>query len=200
MRLIMVRHGETDWNVEHRVQGQADIPLNESGRRQAELAALALHHESVEAIYSSPLQRTLATAGAINRFHGLPIQTLAGLKELNTGELSGLLASDIALKYPDFYQIWTTDAAHARMPSGESLPELQKRAWDSIQGIVNHDGHHKVVVVSHFFVIASLSCRALDLSLSEFRRFAIRVGSISTIDFSADKTELVSINDTAHLE
>lgn len=200
MRLILVRHGETAWNAEHRVQGQADIPLSESGKKQAELAAIALQHQKVEAIYSSPLQRALATATEINRFHHLPIETLAGLKELNTGELSGLFASDIAVKYPDFFRVWTTDAASTRMPSGESLPELQQRAWDSIQSIVNHHDGRNVVVVSHFFVIASLFCRALAISLSEFRRFAIRAASISILDFSASKAELVSVNDTAHLE
>ena len=87
MRLILVRHGETEYNREYRVQGQKDIPLNESGKKQAGLLAQALQHEAVEAIYASPLQRAVETAEAIGRFHQVPIRKLDGLKELDAGEV-----------------------------------------------------------------------------------------------------------------
>ncbi|MFA4904731.1 MAG: histidine phosphatase family protein, partial [Desulfobaccales bacterium] len=151
MRLILVRHGETQWNREHRVQGQGDLPLNESGKKQAELIAIALHNERVEAVYTSPLRRALGTAEAINHFHRVGIKIIDGLKELDTGELDGVYASDMGARHPEFFRIWMADAALARMPGGESLPELQERVWNSIQSILNNSHSNTVVVVSHLF-------------------------------------------------
>jgi len=199
MRLILVRHGETQWNREHRVQGQGDPPLNESGQKQAELIARALHNERVGAIYTSPLRRALGTAEAINRFHQVEIKTIDGLKELDTGELDGMYASDMGTRHPEFFRIWMADAALARMPGGESLPELQERVWNSIRSILNNNHSNTVVVVSHLFAILSLFCKALDLRLSEFRRFSMNVGSISILELSGSKARLVSFNDTCHL-
>ncbi|MFA4836855.1 MAG: histidine phosphatase family protein [Dehalococcoidia bacterium] len=200
MRLILVRHGETQWNREHRVQGQGDRPLNESGKKQAELIAIALHNERVEAIYTSPLRRALGTAEAINRFHRVAIKIIDGLKELDTGELDGVYASDMGVSHPEFFRIWMADAALARLPGGESLPELQERVWNSIQSILNNSHSNTVVVVSHLFAILSLFCKALDLNLSEFRRFGMNVGSVSILELSGSKARLVSFNDTCHLE
>lgn len=202
MRLILVRHGETEYNHEYRVQGQSDIPLNESGKRQAGLLAQALQHEAVEAIYTSPLQRAAETAEAIDRFHRVPIRKLDGLKELDAGEVDGLYYPDIASKYPEFHRIWVDVADQARLPGGESLPELQARVWDSIQSIVDADHSSTVVVVSHFFALLCLLCKVLDLSLSEFRRMSMTVGSISILDLPESpggKIKLVAFNDTCHL-
>jgi broad specificity phosphatase PhoE len=198
MRLILVRHGETEWNREYRVQGLRDIPLNDFGRVQAEAIATTLKDEAVEAIYTSPLQRALETANSINQFHQVEIIILDGLKELNVGELDGLYSPEMKSKYPDFYQSWKADAASARMPGGESLPELQDRVWASIQSILDKSGK-LVIVVSHFFSLLSLLCKVFDLSLSEFRRFNLMLGSISMLEFSEEKAKLVSFNDTCHL-
>ena len=200
MRLILVRHGETDWNREYRVQGQSDLPLNEIGQAQAEAIALALKDEPVEAICTSPQQRALGTAQAINRFHQVDIITFGELKELDVGDLDGLYSPDMKTKYHDFFQVWTANAALARLPGGESLPELQERVWDSIQSILAKDHRESVVVVSHFFALLSLFCKVLGLSLSEFRRLNISVGSIGILEFKEGRSKLVSFNDTCHLE
>jgi len=86
MQLILVRHGQTNWNKEYRVQGQADLPLNASGKAQAEAIGRALKNETVDAVYSSPLSRAFETAQAIDTFHQAGITTLDGLKELDVGE------------------------------------------------------------------------------------------------------------------
>jgi len=200
MRLILVRHGETDWNREYRVQGHSDIPLNEAGRAQAEAIARALKDKSVEVIYTSPQQRALGTAQAINRFHQVDLIALDGLKELDVGDLDGLHSPDMKTKYPDFFQIWTTDATSTRPPGGESLPELQDRVWGSVQSILEENHPDSVIIVSHFFALLTLLCKVLDLSLSEFRRLSISVGSISILELTEDKVKLVSFNDTCHLE
>ena len=103
------------------------------------------------------------------------------------------------IKHPEFILKWTTDAASARLPGGESLPELQERVWDVVQRILadNHSG--SVVIVSHFFALLSIICKVLGLGLSEFRRFGISVASISMLEFNAGKVRLHSFNDTCHL-
>ena len=199
MRLILVRHGETDWNQQYRIQGQSDLPLNECGMAQAKSIALALKDERVEAIYSSPLRRALGTAEAINRFHQVKLVPLDELKELDVGELDGMHGTDLRIIYPAFFRDWVTDAASTRLPGGESLTELQDRAWDAVEGVLERN-QSDLIVVSHFFVIISLLCKVLNLHLSEFRRFGITVGSISILEFNGKRTEMVSFNDTCHLE
>ncbi|MBM3132085.1 MAG: histidine phosphatase family protein, partial [Chloroflexi bacterium] len=108
MRLILVRHGQTDWNREYRVQGQADPPLNESGKAQAEAIARALKDEPVEAIYSSPLSRAFETARAIDESHHIGIARIDALKELNVGDLDGIPYPDIKSRSPDFFRVWST--------------------------------------------------------------------------------------------
>ncbi len=199
MRLVLIRHGQTDWNKEYRVQGQADLSLNESGRAQAEAIASFLKDEPVEAIYSSPLARALETARVIERSH--QIDTIADdkLRELDVGEVDGLYYPSLKTEYPDFFKAWTIDPASIRWPGGESLPELQERVWDAVQGIISRNHTRSVVITSHFFVLLTLLCKILDLSLSDFRKLNISVASISVVEFVGDKARLVSFNETCHL-
>jgi len=199
MRLILVRHGQTDWNKEYRAQGQADLPLNESGRMQAEAIAQALKDEPVEAIYSSPLLRAYQTAQAISHFHSVDIIKHEGLKEMDLGYPDGTYFPDVKTEYPEFFKAWTTDPASARWPGGETLPELQARAWGAVQDIVATNRSKSVVVTSHFFVLLTLFCKILDLGLSDFRKLNISVGGISIIEFAGDKPRLTLFNDTCHL-
>lgn len=199
MQLITIRHGQTDWNREYRVQGQADLSLNESGKAQAYAIAQALKDTPVEAIYSSPLCRAFETAQAVNEFHNIEITTMKGLQEMDVGITDGLYYPDLETKYPEFFKTWTLDAASARFPEGESLPELQDRVWACVQSIIARNHHGSVVVASHFFALLTLLCKILDLDLSDFRRLNISVASISIIEFSGNRTRLTAFNETCHL-
>ena len=199
MQLILVRHGQTNWNKEYRVQGQADLPLNASGKAQADAIARALRHETIDAVYSSPLSRAFETAQAIDEFHQAGITTLDGLKELDTGETDGLYYPNLKKEYASFFEMWSTDARAARFPGGESLPELQERVWEAIQSIIASNHSNSVVVASHFFALLTLICRVLDLDLSDFRKLNISVASISKVEFLENKSRLVCFNETCHL-
>ncbi len=199
MRLILVRHGQTDWNMEYRAQGQSDVPLNPAGEAQAEAIARALKEEPVEAIYSSPLSRAYQTAQAIGRFHQAKIITDDRLKELDVGKMDGMYYPNLKTNAPDFFNIWTTDPASARWPGGETLPELQQRMWDAARSVISGDYSKSVVIASHFFSLLTLLCQILELSLSEFRRLNLSVASISEVEFAGEKGKLVYLNDTCHL-
>jgi broad specificity phosphatase PhoE len=209
MRLILARHGETEWNRLHRVQGLSDLVMNETGRRQAEALAHALRDRKVQAVYSSPLKRARDTAQLIARFHDLEVVTLAGLRELDAGEVDGLTYDEMRTYYGDFFEKWIEDCTSVRPPGGCTLEELQEQAWAAVQQIVDRhhrdrtsaaeDGNGLVVAVTHFFPILSILCRALGLELSECRRMKLDLASTCTLDFEDSRVSLVSMNDTCHL-
>jgi len=210
MRIVLVRHGETEWNKLRRIQGISDLELNETGRMQAEALAQALKNERVEAIYTSPLKRARDTAYAIGRHHQVEVVSLYGLRELDAGEVDGLTYEEMRIQYGDFLDRWIKDCTAVRPPGGCTLHELQDQAWSSIQEIIERqrgemtdgeqDGKGVVVVVAHFFPILSIICRALGLDLSECRRMRLDLASMCTLDFNPSRTVLVSLNDTCHLQ
>lgn len=203
MRLILVRHGETEWNQQHRVQGLGNLGLNKRGRRQAQALAQALKDQKLEAIYASPLKRAGETAEAIARFHQLEVVTLDGLIELDAGELDGLTGEEMRSKHGKFLDKWITDAAAVRLPGGGSLAELQDEAWAAIEDILyrHQDEGEKgtVVVVTHFFVTLCILCKAIELDLSRYRRLKLDVAATCTLDFTPRGTVLTCLNDTSHL-
>jgi broad specificity phosphatase PhoE len=202
MRLILVRHGETDWNRQLRMQGQSDIELNELGRRQVEALALALKEENIEAIYASPLRRALETAEAINRFHGVPIEVEEGLIEIDMGDIDEMTPEEVRVNYSSFWKQWVkADLNSLRFPQGESFVELQERTWAAIEGINRRHSSGTVAVVSHYIAIVNIICRALGLSLPQFRRLSpLGAAAISILDFEKKGITLSLFNDTCHLK
>lgn len=199
MRLILVRHGETQWNNDYRIQGVSDIALNDRGERQAKLVAKRLSNEKIAAIYTSPLKRALATASAIAKYHRLTVATRDGLKELCHGVLEGKTAEEAHRDHGPLVDQWRQDPVNIRVPGGESLLELQARAWKVIEEITErHQGDH-VVAVSHHNTIITILCRFLGLDLSNYRRLRVELGSISIIDEGAWGPIITALNDTHHL-
>jgi broad specificity phosphatase PhoE len=193
VKVILVRHGETDWNKVRRIQGSdSDTPLSETGKRQAEEVALKLKSEKIQAIYSSPLQRALHTARAIAGYHNLEVQTNPDLKEIKVGALEGTLAADLKSRFDEF--ICKCDHNHqlARIPGGESLADVQERAWGTLKGFLNNHSEGTIVVVTHYFVILSLVCKVLNLPLTEIVHLRLSTGTISTfvIENSVARLEL----------
>ncbi|MEE8470538.1 MAG: histidine phosphatase family protein [Dehalococcoidia bacterium] len=209
MRLILARHGETDWNKQRRIQGLSDLELNKTGRIQAEALALALKNERVEAIYSSPLRRARETADAICRHHQVDVVTLDGLRELDAGEVDGLTYEEMGNQYGDFLDKWIEDCTSVGPPGGCTLQDVQDDVWAAVQEITRRQHQYAtegernergvVIAVAHFFPILSIMCKVLELDLSECRRMRVDLGSICTLDFNPTRTVIVSLNDTCHL-
>jgi len=201
MRLILVRHGETDTNKARLALGQADVELNEHGRWQAQRLALSLKDEAIGAIYSSPLKRALATAEPIASSHGLEVQVDEGLIEMDIGEMEGLTFQQVGERYPHFLQAWLGgQAAYEAMPGGERLLDVQERAWQAIERIRQRQEQGTVAAVTHNFVIITLLCRVLGLELANFRRLRHSVAAKSVLEMGRDRIIVVSFNDTCHLE
>jgi len=200
MRLILVRHGETRWNHENRVVGHTQIGLNINGRQQAARLTGALKDERVSAIYSSTLRRARETAAAIARGHGMGVVTDDALKEVDAGELEGLTFEEVMERYDDFLQEWMKDNPSLRMPGGESMIELQQRAWPAVERIVGEHPDGVVILVSHSLAILSIISGALGMRPSNFRRLRMSLASISVLNFGERGASLVLFNDTCHLE
>ena len=198
-RIILVRHGETDYNRGKVTLGRADVPLNDLGMRQAKAVAGSFTRPSV-AIYTSPLSRCRATADAIALATGVAVVEDPALIEMDVGEVEHLTRDALRAQYGDFLRTWMSDdAGDARMPGGETLREVQDRAWSAIERIAGTHADGEIVVVTHNFVIATVVCRAIGLPLSGFRRLRHQVGSKTTIEIGERGAALVALNDRAHL-
>jgi len=155
-RLILIRHGETDWNTEGRWQGQADVPLNRTGWSQADHLARSLESTGIAAIYSSDLQRARQTAQVLADSTGLPLHLDKRLREIHQGEWQGLLFSEIQRRYAQAYQDRQRDPLNFAAPSGEPVTQVRERILATVQEIVCQHPDTTVAVVSHGFVLAVL--------------------------------------------
>jgi broad specificity phosphatase PhoE len=189
MRIFLLRHGATDWNLAGKCQGTTDLELNEIGLRQAETAALGLSREKIDAIYSSNLRRALQTAGAVGRLHNLAVLVEADLHELDHGEIEGLTFAEIHAARPDFIRQWRDTPADAVIPGGEKLIEVEKRAWDALGRIAGrHRLEETLVIVSHNFPILAVLCRIIGTPLNQYRMYHLPPGGVVRLDYLSDET------------
>ncbi len=195
MRLVLVRHAQTDHNRDGFAQGRADNPLNEVGRAQSLALARALTPEPLSAIFSSPLVRAMATAEAIAAQHpALVVREEPDLTEMDVGEMDGVDLSELRQRYPDFLRAWAVDASRTPMPGGESLEQVQERAWRAVERMAAEQPDGVVAAVSHNFVILSLICRALPIDLSGFRALRHDVAAYSVIDLLPNRVIVRKLN------
>jgi probable phosphoglycerate mutase len=167
--LWLVRHGQTDWNLEGRYQGQADIPLNATGLAQAGAFAAGLAGRTFAALYSSDLQRAFQTAAPIALQTGLPVIADPHLREIFQGEWQGRTLVEIRAAYSESAQAHrgTIDPAAARAPGGESVLEVSQRMAEAATQIALAHPRGAVLVVSHGLALATLICLARHIPLAE---------------------------------
>lgn len=200
MRLLLVRHGETDLNKQGRIQGIYGAPLNATGRAQARALAAALYENLPFKLYTSPVARALETAQIIADTLGVPLTPLAGLQEADAGELEGLTGQEMRRRYPDFAASWARDSGTTRMPGGETLLQVQERAWRAIAALTENHPDVAVVAVTHNFTIQTILCTMLEMPLRNGRRLRPNLGSITRLNLSPSESSLLSLNETWHLQ
>lgn len=201
IRILLVRHGETDWNRLQRFQGRSDVPLNETGLAQAEALGLALRAEPLCSFYSSPLKRALETARIIRKHHPMaPLLVDGDLVEMHLGAFDGMRASDWAASNREFLAHWSTHPATVRMPGGETLEEVQQRALEAMDRILaRHRNGQSILVCTHNFVILSILCHAMGLPLDRFREVKQGTGSLSRLCYSEGILWIQKLDDRSHL-
>lgn len=197
--IILVRHGETEWNRQEVFRGRLDIDLNDTGRRQAELLGEHLSRIKVDAVYSSPLKRALETADRIARHHRLGVQTAHGLIDLDYGEWQGLSKETVKTKYKGLYTQWTEKPHQVRIPGGESLDNVTERAVGVVDEVIaRYQG--RVVLVSHRVVNKVLICALLGLGNSRFWHIKQDTAGITTFTYENGRFILTEHNITAYLK
>ena len=200
VQVILIRHGETEWNRLHRIQGgNSDIPLNKTGKHQAKCLGLRLKSKPIQAIYSSPLQRSLDTARAIAKHHQLEVLIEPDIREFDLGELEGVKIGELNKSYREILFANSDGEVLPRVPGGESLREVQERAWSAIQRMVSQHSDGTIVVTGHYFVLITIICRALTLPLLEMGRLRLDAASMSMLSFEGQFPRLLLFNDTCHL-
>ncbi len=206
-RMLLVRHGETEWNRQGRFQGQIDVPLNDNGRAQGEKAAEFLKPVTIDAAYTSFMARPKETAEIILQHHpGLTLHSINELREISHGEWEGLYESEIETNYPGMLEQWQSQPETVQMPGGENLEQVWLRSIAAWKEIVSaHSGSEEVqtvLVVAHDAVNKALLCHVLGLGPESFWRFKQGNGAVSVIDYpnGIDSAPvLVTANITIHL-
>ena len=166
-RLCLVRHGETDWNLEGRYQGQNDVPLNENGREQARELALQLHGRPFISFYASDLRRAMETAEIIKEKVNLPITPEPRLREIDQGEWEGQLVEVIKERYAGLWRQRTLDPASLRAPGGETVREVAKRIYAVLDDIAGSHPDGSVLIVSHGLAIATVICKVQQIPIEQ---------------------------------
>ena len=197
--IILARHGETEWNVAEVFRGRIDIGLNETGIKQAALLAEYLGKLEIDAVYSSPLKRTLKTAELIAGYHKLDVEIAPGIIDFDYGNWQGLPHPQVKDKYKELYAEWTTNPHRVKMPGGESLDDVRKRAVGVVDSIVaQYKG--TVAIVSHRVVNKVLICALLGLNNSHFWNIRQDTCGITTFTYENRRFILAEHNNTSYLK
>ncbi len=198
-RLILTRHGQTDWNAARKFQGQTDTNLNETGLKQADALAVRLSAQKLDAIYASDLSRTRQTAAAVNRFHGLDIGAADRLREMSFGKWEGLTYEEMCARDARVAQSWTNFMIQSGAPGGESIPVFAARVRTFLDEIAAQHADQTVLLVVHGGVIRMILCALLDFPLEKYWQFKIDQTSLTEIETYPDGGILNYLNDTSHL-
>jgi broad specificity phosphatase PhoE len=198
-RILVIRHGETQWNIEKVFRGRADVPLSDRGREQARLTGQALASARLAAVYSSPLTRARDTAEAVAASQGLAVSVDQRLVDMSFGEWEGKPLPQVESAWPDLYRAWLTSPALFRAPGGESLPQVRARAWSLVEEVAHRHARGGVALVSHRVPCKLIMCCALGAGEAQFWRLRLDTASVSVIERSGEQWVVTRLNDTHHL-
>ena len=201
--ILLIRHGETAWNAERRLQGHLDIPLNQEGERQARLLAAALAAEPLDLIVSSDLSRARQTAQAVASLRGLPLQVDPALRERCYGGFEGLLYSEIEARFPREFAAWQGRDVDAVLPPGanrgESFRDFYARATGAILALGAAHAGKTIALVAHGGVLECAYRLAQDLPLETPRNFKVFNASINRFVLEEGRLRLSSWGEVDHL-
>ena len=199
-RIVAVRHGETAWNVDTRIQGHLDIPLNNTGLWQAEQLGQALAGESFAAIYTSDLQRAHATAQAVARTTGAPLQAVQGLRERSFGHFQGRTFAEIEAELPDDARRWRKRDPHYAPEGGESLVALRERIAHTVTALAAPHAGEQILLVAHGGVLDVLYRAATRQDIQAPRTWQLGNAAINRLLWTPDGLTLIGWADTQHLD
>jgi len=197
-RLILIRHGETDFNLQNRYCGFSDPPLNSKGIEQSEKLAAELEAIGVDKVYASDLKRAYETAAII--FKGNSIEKTENFREMNFGIFEGLKYEEIVQRYSKFYRDWIDNPLKVQIPKGEGVRDLSKRVKGRLYSIISRYKDRTIAVVTHGGPIRVILCDALKYGLDMFWQIEQNIGALNIIEYSKKlEPHIVKVNDTSPL-
>jgi len=199
-QLIVIRHGETAWNRERRLQGQLDVPLNETGAAQADALAGALGSEPIDAVYSSDLTRTMQTAAPLARALGVPVREEPRLRERCYGTLEGMTYAEVAEKLPEEFAQWQARVPDFAPGGGESLRVFHDRAVEIALELVRRHPGERIALVTHGGVLDCLYREATGMTLEAPREHELLNASVNRLRSNAHGLTLAQWGDVSHLD
>ena len=197
---MVVRHGETEWNIEDRCQGHKDSPLTENGIKQAESIALRLAGYNLSAIYTSDLGRAIQTAEIISESSNLNIKPDLRLRERNMGILQGLTDSEMVKSYPDVCSNLKKLDPDYIVPNGDSIRHSFNKNIECLNEIARLHPENSVLIVTHGGVLSGFFKYVVGLPLDSPRKFKVWSGSINTFSYDGEGWELLGWGDVSHLK
>ena len=198
--VYLVRHGQTAWNKEEIFRGRTDIPLDETGLRQAELVGEYFKGMEIHGIYSSSLSRAWQTAQKVAELHNVKVQPLQGILDMSFGNWEGRAHQEIREHDSETYRQWVETPHLVRLPGGESLDDVRVRAMAALEEVIRNYSGKTLILVSHRVVNKVLICGILGLDTSHFWQITQDTTAINLIQHRNGKYILSLMNDTCHLK
>jgi len=199
-KVILVRHGQTEWNILGRYQGHSDIDLSTLGVEQANLLAQRLTKEKIDAIYTSDLKRAIKTAECIANTHQLPVHNIPELREISFGDWEGLDYHTINLKWPGEVERFFKNADSVVIPNGETFCEVEERACNVVQRIIEQHPDQTILIVSHGGTIRTLLAHALYIPLKYIWNIRQDNTAVNILKYFDNQVVIELLNDTHHLK
>jgi len=199
-RIYLVRHGQTAWNKEEIFRGRTDVPLNETGLREAQLAGEYFREMEIHAIYSSPLLRAWETAQKIAEVQRLGVRSLQGIIDMCFGEWEGQSLKDVQEKDGQRFQQWKNEPHLVKIPGGETLDEVRDRAMAVLDKTIQFHSGKTLLFVSHRVVNKVILCSILGLDNSHFWQIGQNTTAINLIQHRDGKYVLSLLNEACHLK
>jgi len=201
VNILLVRHGESVWNKEQRIQGRKDPGLSEKGERQARALARRLKKEDIEMIYTSGLKRCVQTARMIAKETGADVKIFSGLEEIILGDWQGRTVEEIKKIYAKVYEVWLKAPSRAKIPGWEGIIRFTKRVDNTFKSILNSNPASCVCIVTHLGVITAYLSRTLDTDFDMlFKTIRVDNCGISKISHKNGRSIIQFVNDTRHLK
>ena len=198
--MILIRHGESTWNRERRIQGQLDPPLSEQGHEQARRVAGRLARRRVEALYTSDLLRASQTAAPIASALGVEATPMKELREIFLGDWEGVHTDELARRFPEAWDAWTREPSWDVVPHGEGASAFETRVVSAMDRLFDQHSHGDAIVVTHGGVIQIALHRVVGRPSHGLFPFRISNGSVIILERRNGRMVIATVNDTSHLE
>ena len=199
VKVILIRHGETDWNTKQIFRGRVDVPLNDVGLTQAKAVGASLKNIQIDAIYSSPLGRARETAKVLAESRSLEVELEEGFIDIDFGKWQGIAHEKIKEEYESLYERWLKNPQMVTFPGGESLRDVSTRSMRALEKVIKKHSGKTIAIVSHRVLNKVLLCGVLGLELSHFWYIKQDTCAINRFVYKDERFYLTLLNDTCHL-